>query len=89
MENDNGINFVVTVDKHNDGSYFIRVPDLNIIAYGKDYTVAVHTTISTVEAIYYYNQERGIEIEFKTTYAAAEAMCKKDTQFVTYLAIAK
>ena len=67
----------------------IYVPDLNITAHGEDYIGAMANTIMASSAIYYYNLERNIKFEFKTTYAQVQDMCKGKNQFATFASLTK
>lgn len=76
---------VITHDnKHCD----IYVPDFDITVHGHDYVDAISNAIMKVSAIYYYNIERNVQFEFKTTYAMAENISKRiKGSFATYIAL--
>ena len=78
---------VIAEDRHSEG-FSIKIPDLNIIALGRDFNTAMLTAKQTATAVYYYNLDRDVKIDFNTTYNEAESKLAKDTQFVTFLGIA-
>lgn len=65
----------------------IYIPDFEITIHGHDYVDAISNAIFKASAIYYYNLERNLKFELKTTYQMAEAMCKKKSSFATYIGL--
>ena len=66
----------------------IYIPDLDITVHGRDYVDAISNAIMKASAIYYYNLERNVTFELKTTYNDVECICKKmHGSFATYIAL--
>ena len=65
----------------------VYIPDFDITVHGKDYVDAISNAILKASAIYYYNLERNLRFDLKTTYAMAEKMCKTKTSFATYIGL--
>lgn len=64
----------------------IYIPDMEITIHGRDYVDTISNAIMKASAIYYYNLERNIQIQFTTTYQQAESMCKRGA-FASYIGL--
>ena len=65
----------------------VYIPDFEITIHGRDYVDAISNAILKASAIYYYNLERNLRFELKTTYTMAERMCTKKGSFATYIGL--
>lgn len=66
----------------------IYIPDLDMTVHGTDYVDAIANASMKASAVYFYNLERNIALEFKHTYASVEELAKKNKRwFATYIAL--
>lgn len=79
---------IIPVLVSNDKTCDIYVPDMNITIHGQDFVDAYANVIINASAIYYYNRDRNVDVQFKTTYSDVEALCCKRGQFATVINIA-
>ena len=78
----------VVVKTQKKGSVNIYIPDLEITIHGADLVSALAEAILKSSAIYYYNIERNVRFEFKTTFAQCEKLCTgKD--FATFIGLTR
>lgn len=78
----------VIVQNKKKGNVDIYIPDLEITVHGKDLVSAMAEAILKSSAIYYYNIERNVRFEFKTTFSQCERLCAgKD--FATFIGLTR
>ena len=65
----------------------IFIPDLHMTIHGIDYIDALANAHLHASAIYFYNIERNVKLDLKTTYADAERMCKRNGSFATFISL--
>ncbi len=76
---------LAVVVEHDSKHCDVYIPDLKITVHGDDYTDALANSMLKASAIYYYNLERNLKFDLKTSFKEASSMCKKSNQFVTYI----
>ena len=65
----------------------VYIPDFSMTVHGTDYVDASADATMKASAVYYYNLERNLRLELKTTYTEAEAMCKAKGSFATFICL--
>lgn len=78
---------VPVVISHNRNKCNVYIPDFNMTVHGIDYVDTLARAIASASAIYYYNSDRNLKMNLTTTFAQAEAMCKSDGSFATFICL--